>query len=37
MLMERTVHCVSDNKIISTPSNIDTMNLIDYEKDVFYT
>lgn len=35
--MESVHHHVAENKIISTPSNIDTMNIRNYEKDVFYT
>lgn len=35
--MERCIHYAADNKLISIPSNIDTMNIGNYQHDVFYT
>lgn len=35
--MKKVIHCVFENKLISIPSNIDTMNINNYNEDIFYT
>jgi histidine ammonia-lyase len=36
-ILEKTIHLTADNKILSAPSNGDTMNIHNYEKDIFFT
>lgn len=33
--LERTMHCLSDNRLLCCPATADTMNLHNYEADVF--
>jgi histidine ammonia-lyase len=37
VLMQKTIHLISNNRLICAPSNADTMNIENYQMDIFFT